>query len=461
MTISLEFHGATEGVTGSCHQLSFLDESILIDCGTFQGTEARNHSELKIDFDISGLKGVALTHVHVDHIGRLPYLLAAGYSGPIYASIPTAGLASEQLKDSLKIGFTSNHRLIWKVVNILKKRIVPCQYKQWIAISDKFRIKFHPAGHILGSAFIEIEVASTNNGKIKRRIVFSGDLGAPYTPILSSPRSPYYADILVLESTYGNRIHVGRKIRRKVLLEILKESIADKGIVIIPAFAIGRTQELLYELNEIVETRRLMQLPVIVDSPLASEFVKLYSRFRSFWDRESKRRLRRGDDPFLFPGIVSIKGHKEHLRVLRQLKKDGGPAIVIAGSGMCAGGRVIDYLKSFLPDPRSDVVLIGYQASGTLGREILKNKCYDKKGRGGVVIAGKQINIKACVHEMSGYSAHADQGDLLRWVKGFQKKPEKSFLVHGEAESKRVLKKELNAIGLDVVIAKGSKKYII
>ncbi|MCP4269922.1 MAG: hypothetical protein GY777_30840 [Candidatus Brocadiaceae bacterium] len=199
----------------------------------------------------------------------------------------------------------------------------------------------------------------------------SGDLGAPYTPILSSPRSPYCADILVLESTYGNRIHKGRKDRRSVLLKILQESIADKGIVIIPAFAIGRTQELLYELNAIIEAKSLLALPVIVDSPLASEFVKLYFRFRSFWDKESKRRLRIGDDPFLFPGIVSIKDHKEHLKMLRLLKKKGGPAIIIAGGGMCTGGRVTNYLKSLLPDPRNDVIFIGYQASGTLGRKIL------------------------------------------------------------------------------------------
>ncbi len=459
MTISIQFHGATESVTGSCHQISLKDESMLIDCGIFQGNETRAHSELRINFDISKLKGLALTHAHLDHIGRLPYLLAAGYSGPIYTSIPTAYLILKQLEDALKIGFTRNHRLIRNVINEVKKRTVPCKYKQWIVVSDKLRIKFHPAGHILGSAFVEVEVASIKSSKGKKRIVFSGDLGASYTPILSSPRSPYYADILVLESTYGDRIHKGRKDRRNILLKILKESIADKGIVIIPAFAIGRTQELLYELNSIIESKRLPQLPVIVDSPLATEFVKLYYGLRSFWDKESKRRLRRGDDPFLFPGIVSIKDHREHLMMLRQLRKEGGPAIIIAGSGMCTGGRVINYLKSFLSDPKSDIVFIGYQASGTLGRKILTYKSYDKKGRDNVIIAGKRINIKAGVHEISGYSAHADQSNLIRWVKGFRKKPEKCFLVHGEMEAKRALKKELNAIGLNVVIAK-SKNYV-
>ncbi len=412
MTISLQFHGATEGVTGSCHQISFKDESILIDCGIFQGKEARGHNDLKIDFDISNLKGLALTHAHIDHIGRLPYLLAAGYTGPIYTSIPTAYLVPEQLKDALKIGFTRNYRLIQNVINLLKKRMVPCRYKQWITVSDKFRIKFHPAGHILGSAFVEVEVTSVKeygslNGMGRRRVVFSGDLGAPYTPILSSPRSPYHADILVLESTYGNRIHKGRKDRRNVLLKILKKSISDNGIVIIPAFAVGRTQELLYELNEIVESNKIPLLPVIVDSPLANKFVKLYSDLRSFWDKESKRRLKRGDDPFLFPGITCIKNHREHSKILRRLREEGGPAIVIAGSGMCTGGRVINYLKNFLPDHKNDIIFIGYQASGTLGRNILTYSSCDKKGRGYVTIDGKRINIKAEVHEISGYSAHA------------------------------------------------------
>lgn len=438
---------------------------MLIDCGIFQGKEARDHRELKIDFGISNVKGLVLTHAHIDHIGRLPYLLAAGYTGPIYTSVPTAFLVPEQIIDALKIGFTRNHRLIQNVINILRKRIVPCRYKQWITVSDTFRIKFHPAGHILGSAFIEVDVTSgkghrRTNGMKGGRVVFSGDLGAPYAPILSSPRSPYRADILVLESTYGNRIHKGRKDRRNVLLETLNRSLSDNGIVIIPAFAVGRTQELLYELNGIVESGKLPMLPVIVDSPLANKFVNLYSGLKSYWDKESKKRLKRGDDPFLFPGITSIINHKDHMKVIRRLKKEGGPAIVIAGSGMCTGGRVMNYLKKFLPDRKSDIIFIGYQSSGTLGREILNYSSHDKKGQGYVMIDGKRISVKAAVHEISGYSAHAGQNDLIRWVKRFRQKPGKTFLVHGDFQAKKVLKTELNSTGLDVVIAKSKKKYI-
>ncbi|GAX62940.1 RNA-metabolising metallo-beta-lactamase [Candidatus Scalindua japonica] len=325
MPVILEFHGATEGVTGSCSQISFADESLLVDCGLFQGKEAREYIDLKINFNISTLKGLILTHAHLDHIGRIPYLLASGYTGPIYTSVPTSYLVPGQLQDALKIGFTKNRKLINSVISVLQKRIVPCKYRQWISVSDSFKIKFHPAGHILGSAFVEIAVKVIPGKKHKslnntKRIVFSGDLGAPYTPILSMPQSPFQADVLVLESTYGNRKHSGRKERRHHLLKVLKKSLSDNGIIIIPAFAIGRTQELLYELNEIVEREKLSRLPVIIDSPLANRFTALYSDLKDFWDKESRRRLRGGDDPFVFPGLVSINNHKDHYKSITMVE---------------------------------------------------------------------------------------------------------------------------------------------
>ena len=464
MSIILEFHGATGGVTGSCHQLSFARDSLLIDCGIFQGKEARKHSDLTINFDISNLKGLILTHAHLDHIGRIPYLLAGGYTSPIYTSIPTSYLVPGQLEDTLKIGFTKDHKLIRNVINVLKKRIVPCKYKQWILVSDSFKIKFHPSGHILGSAFVEVAVKVDSGEKYKnlnntKRIVFSGDLGAPYAPILSMPQSPYQADIVVLESTYGDRIHSGRKDRRYRLLNILKKSISDNGIIIIPAFAIGRTQELLYELNEIAEKKKLPRIPIIIDSPLANKFTALYSDLKDFWDKESRRSLKGGDDPFVFPGLVCVNTHRDHLKTLRWLNDKGGPAIVVAGSGMCTGGRVVNYLKDFLPDSRNDIIFIGYQAYGTPGRDIVTYGS-NKRRHGYVTIDGKRISVGAGVYELSGYSAHADKDNLIRWVKRIRKKPSKIFLVHGESEAKKYLKKELITMGLDVTVAR-KKRYVI
>lgn len=465
MSITLQFQGATEGVTGSCHQILLDDQSLLIDCGIFQGAEARRDFKPDINFDISHLKGLVLTHAHIDHIGRLPYLLAAGYKGPIYSSIPTSYLVPEQLEDALNIGFTKNKQLIQRFISLIKQRFVPCKYKQWITVSDKFRIKFHPAGHILGSSFIEVDVVQDRDSKkskqaTRKRILFSGDLGAPYTPILSAPSSPYRANILVLESTYGDKIHTGRKERRKDLLRILKKCISDNGIVIIPAFAIGRTQELLYELNYLVESKKLPKLPVIIDSPLAAKFTTLYSKLNSFWDDESKRCLENGDDPFLFPGLISVNSHREHLKILKWLENNGGPAIVIAGSGMCTGGRIINYLQRFIHDHKNDVLFVGYQGFGTLGREILNSRITGYKCSKYVMIEGKRIKIKAGVYALNGYSAHADKDDLVRWVKKFREKPEKIFLVHGEKESKNSLKNELIKSEYKVTIARKRKYYV-
>lgn len=273
------------------------------------------------------------------------------------------------------------------------------------------------------------------------------------------PHSPYQADILVLESTYGDRAHFGRKDRRCRLLNILKRSLSDNGIIIIPAFAIGRTQELLYELNEIVEKKKLPRLPVIVDSPLANKFTALYSDLKGFWDSESRRRFKGGDDPFAFPRLVSINNYRDHLRILRRLKEKGGPAIVVAGSGMCTGGRAVSYLKEFLPDSRNDILFVGYQAYGTPGRDIITNG-NNKRKSGYVKIDGKRISIGAGVYEISGYSAHADKHNLVRWVKRIRKRPSKIFLVHGESAAKKSLKKELSEMGADVVIA-GKKRYAI
>ena len=465
MHATLQFHGAIKGVTGSCHQVFNDNESILIDCGVFQGKEAQKKNDLEIDFDISNLKALILTHAHIDHIGRIPYLLAAGYKGYIYTSVPTAYLVPEQLEDAIKIGFTRNIWLVQRVIKEIRRRIIACEYKEWVTISDRFRIKFYPSGHILGSAFVCVEMLQQQNIKIgvkgkRKRILFSGDIGAPYTPILNTPHSPCNADLLVLESTYGNRNHTGRKDRRGALLELLKKCIFDNGIVLIPSFAIGRTQELLYELNDLIESGKLQKLPVLIDSPLADKFTELYSKLNTFWNNESKMRLGRGDDPFLFPGLVSIKSHEEHQKVLKQLLIKGGPAIVIAGSGMCTGGRIVDYMKNLLPDGKNDIIFIGYQASGTLGCKISNLHNKPNKNDRHVIIDDSRVSVNAAVYNISGYSAHAGQDDLVRWVQKFRKKPLKIVLNHGEADAKKKLKEKLNQLGFNVVIA-GKKMNIV
>ena len=450
-------HGATEGVTGSCHQLIIDDlNSLLVDCGLFQGADITAHNEddvLSIEFDISTVKALLVTHCHIDHVGRIPYLLAAGFDGPILATEATAALLPMVIEDALKVGVTRNQSIIKACLSRLQHQLVSVPYKEWLTIplhgSHRTKVKFQPAGHILGSAYIEVDI-KPKSGKAKR-VVFSGDLGATYSPLLAAPKSPYKADIVVLESTYGDKNHGGRRDRAKTLEKVLINAIADNGIVIIPAFSIGRTQELLYELEQIIshaKFKKLADIEVIVDSPMAAKFTEYYEKFQKLWDAEAKKRLKQGRHPLSFESLYTVNTHQEHLEVIDYLAKRHQPAIVIAASGMCTGGRVVNYLKRFINEPTADVLFVGYQAKGTLGQKI---QHYGSQG-GYIFIDGEKLMINAGVHTISGYSAHADQTNLINFVKRIRCQPKQILLVHGDEKAKQVLAKNLKQQGLKVEI---------
>ena len=442
-------HGAVDGVTGSCHQLSLPDgQSVLIDCGLFQGAETSGEGagaeQLAVTFPIDGVRALVVTHVHIDHVGRIPYLLAAGFRGPIICSQASAALLPLVLEDALKVGFTRNQTLIERFLAQISQQIVALPYKHWhslIAGQPGLRVKLSPAGHILGSAYVEFEVAQ---GSDRQRVVFSGDLGAPYTPLLPAPRAPYGADIVVLESTYGDRTHESRRDRRQRLQALCEHAFANNGSVLIPAFSIGRTQELLYELEEIIHRNGQRpaapgiawdDLDIIVDSPLAADFTAGYGQLREHWDSEARRKLVSGRHPLAFEQLTTIDDHASHLRTVDYLARTARPAIVIAASGMCSGGRIVNYLKAMLGDPRHDVLFIGYQASGTPGRDIQR---YGPKG-GYVVLDGQRYAIRAGIHSLGGYSAHADQHDLLNFIGRMRRRPGQVRLVHGDAGAKQAL----------------------
>ncbi|MEA3545587.1 MAG: MBL fold metallo-hydrolase [Thermodesulfobacteriota bacterium] len=439
------FHGATKGVTGSCHELQVSEKfGILIDCGLFQGDEGRN---LEIEFPVNHIKALVVTHVHIDHVGRIPYLLAAGYDGPIYCSEASAQLLPLVLEDAVKIGFTRDRRLIERFLRKLKDLVIPLAYGQWQQIkadSQVVRVKLKPAGHILGSAYVECDVTG-------RRMVFSGDLGAPYAPLLPAPRSPYQADILILESTYGDRSHSGRRERRQQLQQIIQTALSNRGVILIPAFSIGRTQELLYELEALIHRLRVSQvapglpwddLEIIVDSPLASRFTETYRQLESFWDSEARRRVGSGRHPLSFEQLTTIDSHQDHLQAVAYLQKTARPCIVIAGSGMCNGGRIQSYLKALLGDQRTDILFVGYQAEGTPGRIIQKYGSH----KGYVDLVGKRYSIAAGIHTLSGYSAHADQRNLVDFVKRMRHLPTEIYLVHGDEGAKFALKEQLQML---------------
>ncbi|MCD1588700.1 MBL fold metallo-hydrolase [Halomonas sp. IOP_14] len=453
-------HGGATGVTGSCHQLLLnRHESLLVDCGLFQGEDAAEDSceQLQIEFDISTVKALIITHVHIDHVGRLPYLLAAGFAGRIICSIPTARLLPLVIEDALKIGFTRNAQLIERFQAQLEKQIVSVPYGKWHSISSvsdvsdhngastgTTRVKLKRAGHILGSSYVEVSYQDAETGE-KERIVFSGDLGAPYAPLLPAPKSPYGCDQLVLESTYGNRQHPDRRQRRATLKAAVEQALANGGTVMVPAFSIGRTQELLYELETIIHQARSPQwqsLEIIVDSPLAARFTKVYRELKPYWDKEAQGRLRSGRHPLNFANIYTVDSHAEHEQTVEYLAKTGRPALVIAASGMCAGGRIMNYLKAMLGDERHQVLFVGYQGAGTPGRDIQQ---YGPQG-GWVTIDGERFDIKAGVSTISGYSAHADQKDLLNFVKRMRRWPHTIRLVHGEQTARAALKVELETL---------------
>jgi metallo-beta-lactamase family protein len=434
------------------------DSSVLIDCGQFQGADAPDDDELALDFAIDGIKALIITHVHIDHVGRIPNLLAAGFEGPILCSEPSARLLPIVLEDAFRLTISRDQAYLERYLKIVEQRIIALPYDHWFSLHDTdtavCKVRLQPAGHVLGSAYVEFDLQTP--ARDSRRIVFSGDLGAPHSPILPDLAPPERADLLVLESTYGDRRHEDRTHRRERLQAAIERALADQGSVLIPSFSIGRTQELLYELEEILFEHSQSdddsgsssndpvdwpELPIILDSPLASRFTRTYKDLQVFWDDDARRRLEEGRKPLSFRQLVTVDSHDEHLRVVEHLAATARPAIVIAGNGMCSGGRIVNYLKAMLGDPRHHVLFVGYQGKGTPGRDI---QTYGPEG-GYVDLDGERIDIRASIDTVGGYSAHADQADLVGFVTRMKQWPGEIRLIHGEPQAKQRLAELLRA----------------
>lgn len=475
----ISHHGAVSGVTGSCHELhAYTAHSYLIDCGLFQGADASSdrkagQGSFEIEFPLDTVRALIVTHVHIDHVGRIPYLLAAGFDGPILCSEPSAKLLPIVLEDAFKLGVSRDQKQVERYIALVEQRIIALPYNAWFNLRDTdelvCRIRLQRAGHILGSAYVEFDLAYPKTGE-KKRVVFSGDLGAPHAPLLPAPLPPYGADILVIESTYGDRQHEDRRTRRQRLERVIEEALRDNGTVLIPAFSIGRTQELLYELEEIIyraQTKPSLpagmrtgtkgavestmqpeietnwpELPVILDSPLASRFTAAYRELKPFWDQEALKRVQSGRRPLRFEQLITVDSHSDHMRMVQHLARTARPAIVIAGNGMCSSGRIVNYLKAMLGDSRHNVLFVGYQAAGTPGRAI---QTFGSDG-GYVDLDGERLDIKAGVASIGGYSAHADQDGLVKFVTGMRRRPSHIRIVHGESKAKQALAARLAAI---------------
>ncbi|EKO3614765.1 MBL fold metallo-hydrolase [Vibrio metschnikovii] len=436
-------HGGKYTVTGSCHELRADGVAVLIDCGLFQGKDA---TDVALDFPVEHIDALIVTHAHIDHIGRIPWLLAAGFTGPIYCTPASAELIPLMLEDGLKLQLGLNRQQIQQVLAIIKQRLRPFCYGEWVTISGysqaqaSLQLRFQPAGHILGSAYVELRLA---NGEV---VVFSGDLGASNTPLLPDPQSPLRADYLIIETTYGNRNHDDVAGRAEKLREIIQRSLENGGTILIPAFSVGRTQELLFDIERLIFEHKIdADLPIILDSPMAQQVTQSYRRFKALWGEEAKQRLEMHRHPLAFDQCIQITDYRTHQALVNRLASTGAPAIVVAASGMCQGGRIVEYLKALLGDERTDVIFAGFQAEGTLGRTIAE-------GKKSICIDGEEIDVKASIHVMSGYSAHADQSELLAFIKGIDQPPKEIHLIHGERSAKQGFAHALGMAGFNGVV---------
>lgn len=418
----IQFCGANRGVTGSCHLFDTSKHKILVDCGMFQGS---NFSEGKnfdsFPFDPKSISAVIVTHAHLDHIGRIPKLVREGFSGYIYMTKATAELAELIWYDAYDVMKYDNEKFGYPVLfereDIAKAKSL-CRgvnYKEQLEIFDGVHAVWKDAGHIFGAAFVEV----TAQGK---KIGFSGDVGNDGVPILRDTEQLGDVDLLLCESTYGDRLHEDVDTRRSIVLNLVSDAVHKGGTIMVPAFSLERTQELLYELNRLSEYEKtLPNIPIFVDSPLAIDATKVYEKYPEYYDKEAAELHTNGDNFFEFPNLQFTYTKEQSKRI----NHVPGPKMVIAGAGMMNGGRILHHASRYLSDPNSTLVIVGYQAEGTLGRRLYE-------GAKHVKVMNEEIDVHCTVKAIGALSAHGDQKKLLNWVGGAQKLPKEIYCVHGE-----------------------------
>lgn len=445
--MNITFYGAAEDVTGSCHMVEVEGHKFLIDCGLFQGSltdQMLNYEEFP--FNIQEVEFVILTHAHIDHSGRIPKLYKAGYKNPVYCTTATKELCKIMLPDS---GHIQETEIEW--VNRKRMRAgkapnepiytqqdgIDCleifegiEYENRIKVNDSISFELKDAGHMLGSAIVELYLVE--NGE-EKKVAFTGDLGNLNLPIINDPQPIDGADVLVMESTYGDRIHSSIKDQSSKFIQIILDTTRRGGNVIIPSFAVGRTQEILYEINKYYSDdnikEELSKIPVYVDSPLAINATKIFETQHQYYDEEALSYLLKGDNPLVFDNLHFCETSEES----QALNEDMQPKIIISASGMCEVGRIKHHLKHNLYRPECTVLFVGYQAEGTLGKKIMS-------GEKLVKIFGEEIAVNAEIKYLDAFSGHADRDGLLNWIAAMNKKPEQIFIVHGEIDAQKVLR---------------------
>ena len=448
MTMQIKFLGAAENVTGSCYLVETDRTRILVDCGMYQERDFKHRNWTPFPVEPQSIDAVVLTHAHLDHAGLLPKLVKEGFHGKIHCTPATADIAGIVLRDSARI---QEEDAIYKKKRHQRERreakhpeialygaqdaedtiarFETTPYTDPVSINDDLDVSFHDAGHILGSAMVRIQAG---HGADQRTLVFSGDVGRCGTPMLRDPTLFDQADYVCVESTYGDRLHKPESSVPEDLERVINDTCRAGGNIVIPSFAVERTQEILYRLNELLMADRIPHLLVFVDSPMAIRVTEVFRRHLDLFDDKTAELLKQGRHPCDFPGLTMSRTVAQS-KAINRIK---GTVIIIAGSGMCTGGRVKHHLANNIDRPESTILFVGYQASGTLGRTILE-------GAVDVRIHGQQHRVKARIDKINGFSAHADRDELIRWLGGLKTPPRHVFVTHGETKAAHAFAKRV------------------
>ena len=454
--MEIRFWGAARTVTGSMHLLTVNGKRLLLDCGLYQGKRSEAYDRNKdLPFDAASIDACILSHAHIDHSGVLPVLVKHGFRGNIFATSATRDLCATMLMDSAHIqesdvAYVNKRRAekgeppfkpLYTRVDAAEtmNSFVSVEYHRPFEPVPGVRAEYRDTGHILGSAMVVLDVEEDGR---PRRIVFTGDLGRKHLPILRDPESVDSADVLITEGTYGGRFHKPIEGSLEDLAEVISRTIRRGGLVIVPSFAVGRTQELVYHLHQLCQADRLPSIPIYVDSPLATNVTEVFRNHPEVYDRETRDFVSQldGQDPFGFSRLIYVRDAQKS----KALNERNDPAVIIAASGMCEAGRVLHHLKHHVGDARNTVLFVGFQAEHTLGRRLLDG---DKR----VKIFGDEVDVAAEIVKLEGYSAHADHNGLVGFAHNMTRRPRQTYIVHAELESAQALRDGLTGIGLENV----------
>ena len=464
----IQFFGAAQTVTGSMHFVEANGHRLLLDCGLSQGKrQEANKLNSEIPFNVESIDAVILSHAHLDHSGKLPFLVKNGFNNSIFSTSATRDLCSAMLRDSAslqemdakyvnklnaekRLPFIKPLYTVQDVTTTLRLfQTVEC--RRPLEILPGIRLTFRNAGHILGSASVTLDISEGRDKNNVTTLAFTGDLGRKGAAVVRDPEIIDRADVLITESTYGGRHHGPMSEAKEKLTRIVSETAHEGGLLIIPAFAVGRTQDVVYHLHELMESEQIPSMPVYVDSPLATNITEIFRQHPECYDEETEQLLRQdwGKDPFGF-NMLRYTRSTEESKKLNNLRR---PAIIISASGMCEGGRVLHHLRGNIGDPKTTILFVGFQAENTLGRKLLQG---DKIAR----IYGEEFEVRAKIEEIDGYSAHADEGELMDFIAAIPNKPERVFVVHGEPDAANAMAAGLSKLGIkNVIVPKRGDRF--